>query len=467
MSYVFPAAQCDLGLDLNNKGLLNAITYIGMMSSGLIWGYLCDTLGRKKLLYIGFFIDALFVITSSLSQTFTVLMISKFFGGFIINGPFAALTTYVSEFHCAKYRARVQMVLGIIFSSATVCLPLLAQFILPVDINFTILNNLRIHSWNVYLLVTALPALLAGLIFIFLPESPKFLMTTGKNDEALAVFQMVYSMNTGKPGNTFPITKLIDERKNNEHDLNNRNSNKMGGERHAFKDGWSALRPLFIPPLLQNILLVCGLQMLIMLSLNTLRLWIPQLFQAINDYEYYNNGTSADLCTMLDVIRPSNETLSKECVVNTNNSQVYINSMIIAAVTVFGYIVAGSLINILGKKRLLFILGTMGGLSAYILYFASSTAMTLILASCYVTVGSIGVNVMLSVVVDLFPTTLRTMTVSMAMMCGRLGAMSGNLLFPILLKTGCAAPFYTIGTVMLSTAFISLFLPNTDMKALQ
>lgn len=29
MSYVFPAAQCDLSLTLENKGFLNAITYIG------------------------------------------------------------------------------------------------------------------------------------------------------------------------------------------------------------------------------------------------------------------------------------------------------------------------------------------------------------------------------------------------------------------------------------------------------
>lgn len=29
MSYVFPAAQCDLKLTLENKGMLNAVTYIG------------------------------------------------------------------------------------------------------------------------------------------------------------------------------------------------------------------------------------------------------------------------------------------------------------------------------------------------------------------------------------------------------------------------------------------------------
>lgn len=41
------------------------------------------------------------------------------------------------------------------------------------------------------------------------------------------------------------------------------------------------------------------------------------------------------------------------------------------------------------------------------------------------------------------------MTVSSTMMFGRLGAMSGNLVFPKLLKLGCAPPFFTVGTGML------------------
>ncbi|XP_044761381.1 synaptic vesicle glycoprotein 2B-like isoform X2 [Coccinella septempunctata] len=464
MSYVFPAAQCDLNLSLGDKGLLNAVTYIGMISSAFVWGYLCDTLGRKKLLYIGFFLDTLFVLMSSLSQTFTLLMVSKFLGGFIINGPFAALTCYLSEFHCAKYRARVQMVLGIIFSAGTICLPLLAAVILPEEIDVVLFGYFRMHSWNILLLVSSVPPLLGGIVFFFLPESPKFLMSIGRNEEAMKVMQKVYTLNTGKPAETYPIKKLIEERKPKENDAEvevvETNSKK------TFSRGFSQVKPLFIPPLLQKILLVCLLQMMQMMSLNTLRLWLPQLFQAINDYEYYNNGTSADLCTMLETIRPKNVTTSGECVVNTN-IKVYVNAMIVSTVTLLGYIVAGSLINYLGKKKLIFIMGMASGLSGYGMYFAQSSGVTLAIASIFIGLGSISINVILSVVVDLFPTSLRTMTVSVTMMSGRMGAMSGNLVFPSLLKLGCAPPFFTVGTGMLGVAIVSLLLPNTDMKSLQ
>ncbi|KAK9884935.1 hypothetical protein WA026_009171 [Henosepilachna vigintioctopunctata] len=466
MSYVFPAAQCDLSLNLDNKGLLNAITYAGMISSAFIWGYLFDSLGRKKLMYIGFFMDAVFVFMSSLSQSFTQLLISKFLGGFIINGPFAALTSYISEFHSAKYRARVQMVLGTINSLGAVSLPILAGFILPADRHFTIFNYFEMHSWNVFLLVATLPPLCGGIVFLLMPESPKFLMTSGRNDEALKVLSRVYRLNTGKPESTYPIKSLVLERKQVDVEANSvDNSSKR-----ALLEGLNQLKPLFIPPLLQSILLVCGLQLLIMMSINTLRLWLPQLFQAINDYEHLHNGTTASLCTMLEVIQPARKNESvvpQECVVNTDNFKVYVNTMIVAVVTVCGYFVAGSLINTLGKKRLLFILSTVGGSCGFGLYFSKSSVVTLMLAALYNGLGSICINIIISVVIDLFPTTLRTLTVSITMMIGRLGAMVGNLVFPYLLQQGCAPPFFTIGAGLMSCAFIGILLPNTDMVALQ
>lgn len=62
-----------------------------------------------------------------------------------------------------------------------------------------------LHSWNVYIFITTLPSLISGIAHMFLPESPKFLMTTGRNEEALEVFKYVYSCNTGKPSETFPV----------------------------------------------------------------------------------------------------------------------------------------------------------------------------------------------------------------------------------------------------------------------
>lgn len=42
MSYVFPAAECDLSLNLEDKGLLNAVTYIGKSKNTMNFALRCS-----------------------------------------------------------------------------------------------------------------------------------------------------------------------------------------------------------------------------------------------------------------------------------------------------------------------------------------------------------------------------------------------------------------------------------------
>lgn len=465
MSYTFVAAQCDLDLSLSDKGILNSITYIGMVSSAVVWGFLFDVLGRKKLLTIGFLVDSIFVFTSALSQNFTVLLISKFFQGFIINGPFAALSSYMSEFHCAKYRPAFQLLIGTCISFATLVLPLIAWTILPRDMDFTLIG-LDFHSWNVFLLTTGLPAFLCGVIFLFFPESPKFLMTCGQNEKALAIFRRVYSINTGLPEDTYPIKNLVEETKiNNE---NSKHGGKITAQRtktQALKEGFQQIQPLFFPPHLTRLVLVCSIIFFNLMSLQMIRLWLPQIFQIMTDYIQAHNGTSANLCIMLETVSSPNKT-SEECFVNTDNSTVYINSAIVgfAAVCICG--IVGIIIHCVGKKKILLVSEIVGCVCCISIYFANYPVVVLISSAIFVSTGSVSSNVTTSITIDLFPTYLRTLTISLGMMTGRIGAMVGNFIFPFLLESGCEPPFFVVAGFLLVAFVLSLFIPNTDNQAL-
>lgn len=132
----------------------------GMIISAMLWGFLADTLGRKKLLVVGYFLDAIFVMCSGFSQSFEMLITFKFLGGFMyvalqkpvdlyifilicfsVNGPFAALTAYLSELHTAKYRARVMFLFGILNCLANIIMPLLAWLVLPINLEIPLFNN--------------------------------------------------------------------------------------------------------------------------------------------------------------------------------------------------------------------------------------------------------------------------------------------------------------------------------------
>lgn len=48
--------------------------------------------------------------------------------------------------------------------------------------------------------------------------------------------------------------------------------------------------------------------------MNMLRLWLPQIFQIMTDYQVAHHGASASLCTMLETVSSPNQTVG-ECVV--------------------------------------------------------------------------------------------------------------------------------------------------------
>lgn len=81
MAYILPIAECDLKLSLIHKGTLNSATYAGMIASAIVWGYLADTQGRRKILIIGYLADAVCVFCSSMSQNFVMLVTFRFLGG--------------------------------------------------------------------------------------------------------------------------------------------------------------------------------------------------------------------------------------------------------------------------------------------------------------------------------------------------------------------------------------------------
>lgn len=81
MSYILPSAQCDLDLNTKTKGWLNSIIFIGMMVGAYVWGSIADTVGRRKVLIVISFMNAVCIVASSFSQTYSVFMIFRFLNG--------------------------------------------------------------------------------------------------------------------------------------------------------------------------------------------------------------------------------------------------------------------------------------------------------------------------------------------------------------------------------------------------
>ncbi|XP_017030530.1 synaptic vesicle glycoprotein 2B [Drosophila kikkawai] len=498
MSYILPSAECDLQLSLLDKGILNAITYAGMISSAVMWGYLADTKGRRNLLILGYAADTFCVLGGAFSQNRIQLMVFKYLGGFCMSGPFAVLMTYLTELHGRQHRQRIMMMVGIMFSIATLTLPGLAMLILPQEWDIHIWT-LSLSSWQVFVAITALPSLLSFLLFFFFPESPKFLMSKGRNQEAMDAFKFMFHLNTRKPKDSFPIKLLANEvivpepKKHKEHKtISNEikppieNNNELDDPEQGTKtpelkktSGFSQLRPLFTKPYLGLSLWVYLLNFCVLLGQNTMRLWLPQLFASINEYEQLmvvkGESGSTSICSILEYsvnrtqaqleAATRNDPMT-ECHVNITAS-TYTNNLIVAAAGFVAYMLAGFLVNLVGVKRIMTMGLFVAGCCSIGMYWSSSAISTVAIASLFVTMGSISATSVISASVNLFPTSLRTMIVSLEMMFGRLGSLLGNIFFPALMGLGCVPPFFMVSLFMLAGCLMAAFLPLKNKAALK
>ncbi|XP_014475721.1 PREDICTED: synaptic vesicle glycoprotein 2B [Dinoponera quadriceps] len=468
MSYVLPSAECDLGLTMFDKGLLNSMAFAGMICTAFFWGCMADIFGRRKIMFYGYLVTGLLSLATSFSHTSWLLIVCKFFDGVIISGPYAALMSYLAEIHGETHRSRSYMWLGVFFSLGNISLPCVAWLVIPQKWDFTLLNGtIEISSWRVFLAICSLPEFLACIALFAFPESPRFLILKGRHSEALDVFKKIYSFNTGKDPDTYPIKSLEDEyyvKSSGERDL-----------RDKLHTCWKRIKPLFFPPSVFKLILISMIQLGATTGSNSLRLWMPQLFAMIESYK--NNllkddkhalGLQPSFCYMLgqekshhNSTRYVNETMDKvACVPPHLNSRVFINSIVIAVTSVIGYTLAGSLITIVGKKKLMAICFIVAAACCGSLYWAEDTNGILGLSSVFVAMSSIGGAAVVNVVVDNFPTCLRTMAVSITMMMGRIGAVMGNLLFPVLFDLSCLGPFIMIGSASLISALLVAILPR-------
>ncbi|KAH9635885.1 hypothetical protein HF086_002445 [Spodoptera exigua] len=205
-AYLLPSAECDLKMDLLQKGLLNAMPYVGMLISSVVAGFLTDAFGRKIFLGVGFIGLFIFQLIGGSSQTFEILATAKFFEGLLYATAFSACVSLTAEFSYSSIRDRMLLCQSSFIAVSHVIIAAMSWAILTNDWKYSFFDGkFVLNTWNFYLYLMSLWALAAFVMYVFwLPESPKFLVTQKKYDQAREILIRVYVENTGKPADTYP-----------------------------------------------------------------------------------------------------------------------------------------------------------------------------------------------------------------------------------------------------------------------
>jgi SP family arabinose:H+ symporter-like MFS transporter len=180
------------------EGWFVSSTIVGCIIGVLIAGILSDRYGRKRILMLSaglFFFSALFW---AASKTAGMLITFRILCGCGIGVASILAPMYISELSPPHWRGR--MVAFYQFSIATgivaayfsnLALHQLSQYLSSPETSTWLYWFSGDQVWRGMFAVAAVPALIFGVLILFIPESPRWLTKNGQDDQALHVLARV------------------------------------------------------------------------------------------------------------------------------------------------------------------------------------------------------------------------------------------------------------------------------------
>jgi MFS family permease len=167
-----------LHLSSQQIGLSASAYLLGAVLGALLFGWLTDRLGRKKLFSVTVAIYLVATILSGLSWNFASFAVFRFVTGAGIGGEYAAVNATIQELIPARRRGFTDLVINGSFwvgaaLGALGAVAALDPTIIPPEL-----------GWRAAFVIGGLIGLVVLFLRRFIPESPRWLMTHGRPEEA-------------------------------------------------------------------------------------------------------------------------------------------------------------------------------------------------------------------------------------------------------------------------------------------
>jgi MFS family permease len=382
---------------------LMSIFLIGMFVGAYVFGYLTDILGRKRLFVVTLLVYSVFTVASALSWNYASLAVFRFVTGFGVGGEYGAVNSAIQEFVPSRRRGFVSGLMPATWDAGTILAALVSTFalaLLPPEV-----------GWRVAFLLGALIAVFVAIVRRHLPESPRWLLSHGRADEAEAVATRIEKVVQSEQG----LTKLP----------------PPGGSAPI-----SSAQPTSFFAHYGNLIRRYPRQVVLA--------WVLNFSQAFPYYAAF---------TLIPVI-----------LINTYHydpKSVPLVLMFLTTLGTVGVVVMSWVADTWGRRASVILSYGLAGLLAMVVGIgASQGLLTAGLFSVLVAVmyffAFAAAGVVYITITEIFPTPVRASGIGSAVAFGRIGAMIGPILLTAMLQVGMTLAFLVTGAILLVGALVEV-----------
>jgi putative MFS transporter len=183
LSFVIPQYSREWGLTPAITRIHPALGIGGTLVGAVIGGMIADRIGRKKTFNVMILVFAITELANGFAQSFAWVVSACFIMGVGVGGAVPIAFSMISEFAPAKRRGIMQILIGVVSIGA--------GYLIASSVAYTMMPTL---GWRFLFTVGVIPAFLIPFIWKYVPESPRYLLSRGRYEEAIAAVRRVESM---------------------------------------------------------------------------------------------------------------------------------------------------------------------------------------------------------------------------------------------------------------------------------
>lgn len=449
LGIIVTAATCDLGMSLEQIGVLSSMPFAGIIVMSYPWGYLSDTKGRKLVLMWamgGSFVSSAL---SSLAPNWQLLAALRFIGSALSSAAESATYALLAECCNSRHRARYMLLI----TSALMLTPTLYYILgyLITKLDFTVdFIGIVYRPWRLLTLIMALPLGVSAIMLHFFSESPKFLANVGRVEESVRALKRIYEAN-GQGDKEYPVKKIF---------LEDGSKEEVGV--FSLKSLWTQIAPLFQPPLLGRTLLLFYLTFVAYIANNSFAIILPTIFNLFFT-SYATSAADASFCDLFRLSTSNSTAMDVDTEASACKKTIVDNTIWAGCAHGLSFFVLNALISQCARRRkiLTVTIFVIAAVAATAIDNTGEPISGLVLFYIFLTTAMV-FGVISSYFVDLYPTSYRGMVACLGMMVARLSAFAGTNAVGAAMTQQCASALYGAAALVLSGALAALFLPSDE-----